>query len=933
MIQATLAATESDPKTERRSTLLLVDGFGLIFRAFFALDKSVSSLATSAGEPTGAVYGFATMLLDVLRNERPDYAIVALEGGRTFRHEAFTDYKAHRAEMPEDLRRQLSRVREFIDALGVPVMVREGYEADDVIGSLATQCGKRDNVRVIVVTGDSDLLQLVDDDVEVILPGTRRFGELRRYDRAAVYDRYSFGPEHVADYKALVGDTSDNIPGVPGIGEKTAKALINQFGSIESIFDHLDEVTPPRARAALEGNREQALAGKHLTQIVRDLDVPLDKESAAVGNYDREKVVNLLRELEFRALLNKLPDVSTTEAAPPLVERVVAHRTLVASHESLDELVAALRAADRYAIDVETTSTEPLEARLVGIAIATSPEKSYYVPVGHDEGDQLTLDEVRTALSPILADDSKKSIAHHGKYDELVLLEHGYPLNHISEDSMIAAFVLNENSLGLKNLAFSRLGWEMTDIGELIGTGRNQMTMNLVDVAQVTDYACADVEATISLADYFSPLLKERDQEQIYREIELPLIPVLVDMERAGVAIDTAYLAEFSVEITARIKDLEQEIYALAGREFNIGSIRQMAQILFEELKLPSGRRTKTGFSVDSDVLESLRSRHPIVELILEYRTLGKLKSTYVDALPNAVNERTGRVHTSYNQTIAATGRLSSINPNLQNIPVRTEVGRRVRHAFVADHRPEHRLVDDAVLVAADYSQIELRLLAHMSGEPFLVEAFKSGQDIHAATAQLVYGVGPGEVTSDMRRVAKTVNFGVMYGMQAYGLSRDSGLSRADAQKFIDDYWARLPRVRALFDETLAFGAAHGYVRSPSGRRRYLPDLTSSNGARRQGAERMAINMPVQGTAADVIKIAMVRLHAALKESGLRAKMLLQVHDELVLEVDRPHVEDAARLMVEVMENAYPMSVPLVAEVQSGQRWDELEELVLGQKA
>jgi DNA polymerase-1 len=423
--------------------------------------------------------------------------------------------------------------------------------------------------------------------------------------------------------------------------------------------------------------------------------------------------------------------------------------------------------------------------------------------------------------------------------------------------------------------------------------------------------------------------LKERDQGSLYRDIELPLIPVLVDMERAGIAIDTDFLGELSVEITDRIKTLEGEIHTHAGRTFNIGSTKQVATLLFDELTLPSGRRTKTGFSVDSDVLEAIRDRHPVVDLILEWRTLGKLKSTYVDALATQLNPKTGRVHTSFNQTVAATGRLSSTNPNLQNIPIRTEIGRRVRHAFIADHRPEFRMYPDSVLLTADYSQIEIRLLAHMSGEPFLVEAFRSGGDIHAATASAVYGVEPEAVTPDMRRVAKTVNFGVMYGMQAYGLSRDSGLSRADATKFINDYWARLPKVRAMFDETLAFGAANGYVKSPSGRRRYLPDLTSSNGARRLSAERAAINMPVQGTAADIIKVAMVRLYAALNEAKLPARMLLQVHDELVLEVDRACIAEAAHLMVDVMEHAADLSVPLVAEVQTGPRWDELEHLKL----
>lgn len=913
----------------KRPTLMLVDGFGLIFRAFYALDKSVSGMSTSSGEPTGAIFGVATMLLDTLKSQQPDYVIVALEGGRTFRHEAFTDYKATRRAMPDELKAQITRVRDLIEALGIPLIEREGYEADDVIGSLATQCSAREEVDVIVVTGDSDLLQLVDDHVTVILPGTRRFGELRRYDRDAVIDRYSFGPEHVPDYKALVGDTSDNIPGVPGIGEKTAKALIASYGTVENIVAHAAEIIPARARNAIEANVQEALDGKHLTTIVRDLDIAFDRDHATVGNYDRERVVALFRELEFKSLLNKLPEAHASAQKTAKTERPSSARTLVTTPDLLARTISRIEEVGRYAIDVETTSTDAMQAALVGIAIAVSPFESFYIPVGHDNGEQLPLDDVRAALSPILSNPKVVSIAHHAKYDETVLLQHDFPLDRIGEDTMVAAFVLNENGLGLKHLAFGHLGWEMTEISELIGTGRVQETMDHVDVSLAADYASADVEATFSLDERFTPSLKERKQDGLYRDIEVPLIPVLVDMERAGIAVDTAFLSELSTEITERIASLEGEIHSHAGRTFNIGSTKQVATLLFEELGLSSGRRTKTGFSVDSDVLENIRDKHPIVELILEWRTLGKLKSTYVDALSAQVNPNTGRVHTSFNQTVAATGRLSSTNPNLQNIPVRTEIGRRVRHAFLADHRPDFRLFPDSVLVTADYSQIELRLLAHMSGEPFLVDAFQAGEDIHAATAAVVYEVDPENVTSDMRRVAKTVNFGVMYGMQAYGLSRDSGLSRADATKFITDYWARMPKVREMFDETLAFGIANGYVRSPSGRRRYLPDLTSSNGARRLGAERAAINMPVQGTAADIIKVAMVRLYDALREAKLPARMLLQVHDELVLEVDRPAVPEAARLMVDVMEAAAELSVPLVAEVQSGQRWDELEPLAL----
>ncbi len=911
-------------KVADRPTVMLVDGYGLIFRAYHALPPS---LTTAAGEQTNAVFGFASMLLDVFTSRRPEHAVVALEGGRTFRHDSFEAYKAHRAEMPDDLRVQVSRVRQLIEALNIPIEQREGYEADDVIGSLARHCAHDLGVQVVIVTGDTDLLQLVEDHVHVVLPGSRRFGELRHFDRAAVIERYGFGPEFVADYKALVGDTSDNIPGVPGIGEKTATSLILQFGSVEHILRHLEQVTPPRARAALAANADQAIASKRLATIVRDLDIPCDLGQSALSNYDRDGVIALFRELEFRTLVAKLPE-PRREVAPKAV-RPPSSKTTVRSGGELDQIVDRIRQEKVFAIDVETTSTDPMIARLVGISIAVSPLESFYLPVGHLGGHQLDLETVRAALVPVLTDQGIRAYAHHGKYDMQVLNRHGFALTNLEFDSMIAAYLLGESSLGLKDLAFNRLGIEMTEIAELIGSGRNQLTMDVVALDEVAVYACGDVEATFELAELLRPELTAQGQDRLFHDVEIPLVPVLVAMERAGIAIDAAYLSLLSDEIRNRMRELERELYGIAGRELNVNSTRQLATLLFEELRLPSGRRTKTGYSVDSDVLEAIRNEHPIVERILEYRSLGKLLSTYVDALPEQVNPETGRIHTSFNQTVAATGRLSSTNPNLQNIPIRTELGRRVRRAFVADHRPASRLFADSVLLAADYSQIELRLLAHMTGEPFLVEAFRAGEDIHRATAALVYGVPLDQVSPEMRRVAKTVNFGLLYGMQAYGLSRDTGLSRADAQRFIDQYWARLPNVKGYFDGTLRFGASHGYVETLNGRRRIIPDLLSSNGARRLAAERMAINMPVQGTAADIIKIAMIHLDGRLKETGLQARLLLQVHDELVLEVAASDLVPTARLVVDTMESSADLKVPLAAEVSSGQNWEEMTDVPL----
>jgi DNA polymerase-1 len=914
----------TDSTTDTRPTLLLIDGFGLIFRAYFAIKNEIS---TSKGETVNAVFGFASMLLDVLNREQPDHAIIALEGGRTFRDEQYDQYKANRAATPEDLLPQIGRVRQLIDALNIPIEEREGYEADDVIGSIAKQCSERGDVRVIIMTGDSDMLQLVDVNTTIVLPGAQRFGELRYYDPDAVRARFGFGPEYVADYKALVGDTSDNIPGVAGIGEKTAKALIAQYGDVEQIIAHAEEITPPRARNAILAGVDAARSSKLLTTIVRDVPIDIDLDRSHVGNYDRAAIVDLFRELEFRTLTNRLPEQrADRKAAPTRAERPPSVRTIVRTPEQLAHLVQRVREVGRYAVDCETDSLDPLNARLVGIAIGVGPAEGYYIPLRHAVGntEQLSLEVVREALQPIFSDPEIEAYAHHAKYDLVVLERHGFEVTNLGFETMIAAYLLNESSLRLKDLAFTRLGREMTEIVELIGTGRGQITMDNVDPDLAGDYASADVEVTFELADLLRPEIVAAEMEPLLYEIEQPLIGVLADMEDVGIAIDVPYLEAFSEEITTRIAEVEQELNEVAGRPINPNSSKQLAPLLFEELGLPSGRKTKTGYSVDSEVLENISHLHPIPNLVVEHRGLTKLKSTYVDALPSQVNALTGRVHTSYNQTVAATGRLSSTNPNLQNIPIRTELGRRVRRAFVADTRPEYRLFDDPVLLAADYSQIELRLLAHMSGEPFLIDAFARGEDIHAATAALIHQVPLSDVTSNMRRLAKTVNFGIIYGMQAHGLSRDTGLSRQEAQKFIDQYWTNLPKVRQYFDGTLGFGLKHGYVESIYGRRRVIADLTSVNYARRSAAERMAINMPLQGSAADIMKIAMLNVQRELASSSLKARLLLQVHDELLLEVDRSDVPAVAELLDRTMTGAADLAVPLETEVRAGANWDDL---------
>lgn len=917
------------PTSTTPGSVVLVDGFGLIFRAYFALPTTMS---TASGEQTNAVYGFASMLLDVIKKREPEYVVIALETGKTFRHDLYPAYKGTRASMPDDLRDQLQRVRELIDTLNIPVKMQDNFEADDIIGTLSGKLASQGH-DVYVITGDSDLLQLAAPKVKIVLPGARRFGELREFGPAEVVERYGFGPEFVPDYKALVGDTSDNIPGVPGIGDKTAKKLIMEFGPIEEIFARKEDVTPTRARNALEGTLDQALESKHLATIVRDVDVDLDLETAILGDYDRDAATELFRVLEFRNLLEKLPECireGIAEQAPlNIVEKPESIQTVVSTTEQFDAMILRIQEIGEIALDVETTSVDPMSATLVGIAIAVSNHESWYVPVGHTHGDQLDLDAVRQKLDPVLRAESLKLYTHHGKYDLQVMWRHGFGDREISFDTMVAAYLLGEHSLRLKDLSFNRLGIQQTEISELIGAGKNQQTMDTVAIELAAPYAMADVECTFGLVAPLLADLETRAQTDLNTNIELPLVGVLMRMERAGISIDPDELKDFSGVMGKRIAEIDVQVDSLAGRPVSISSNKQMGTLLFEELGLTAGKKTKTGYSVDSSVLEGIKNEHEIVALILEHRSLTKLKSTYADALPGFVNANDGRVHTTYNQTVAATGRLASINPNLQNIPIRTELGRRIRRAFVADRRPEFKVVDNAILLSADYSQMELRILAHMSGDPGLVDSFRSGEDIHRATAALVNDVAIEDVSSDMRRIAKTVNFGILYGMQAYGLSRDTGMPRADAQAFIDRYWERLPKVREFFDGQIEFGKEHGFVETLCGRRRYLPDLNSSNGMRRQGAVRMAMNMPIQGTQADIIKIAMINLEEILKKSQFPANILLQVHDELVLELDESCLTELAPIVRDTMEQAMTLDVPVVTEMKTGLNWEDLTEFAV----
>ncbi|MEE9520662.1 MAG: DNA polymerase I [Dehalococcoidales bacterium] len=902
----------------KKARLVLFDGNALVHRAFHALPPLTVS---KTGEMVGAVYGFALILLKAISELKPTHCAIAFDKkAPTFRHRMFDQYKAHRPPTPNELVDQLGRVRQLVEAFHIPIFELDGYEADDVLGTLSEQAS-RQGIDTVIVTGDADATQLVSPKVKVFYP-RRTFGDTTLYDEEAVIKRYGIKPEYIADLKGLEGDPSDNIPGVPGIGEKTAAKLIQQFGTIEEIYAHIDEVTPAKLQTKLRENEEVARQSKQLATIVTQVPLTLDLDDCHVSHYDRQQVAELFRELEFASLLSRLPEVEAPPGSPQVETEPARPRAyhIVNTTPAFNELLNRLSAAESFAFDTETTSLDAISAQLVGISISPTPGEAYYIPIGHvgfGEVEQLPLEQVINGLKPLLEDTSLAKLAHNGKYDMTILAEHGVEVNNLSFDTMVAAYLLGEKSLGLKTLAFSKLGIEMTPITALIGSGSKQISMSQVEIKQAADYACADADITGQLAELLSRELHQQGVWQLFSEVEMPLVPVLVTMERNGVALDTEIMREMSHRLGEQLLQLETEIYNNVGHQFNINSPQQLSCILFEELKLPPARKTKGGYSTGASVLEELRGAHPVIEFILDYRQLAKLKSTYIDTLPNLINPKTGRVHTSFNQTKTATGRLSSSEPNLQNIPVRGKAGRKIRQAFIAP--------PGSCLLAGDYSQIDLRALAHLSQDSRLLNAFQQDEDIHTATAAQLYGVDASKVTKDMRRLAKTVNFGVIYGMSDYGLEQATGLSREESAQFIASYFDKYPGVKQYLESTKEQAREAGYVQTLLGRKRFIPEINSPNRQVREAAERMAINMPVQGTSADIIKVAMVNLHREMDERRLKSKLLLQVHDELIFEVPREELETMRQLVPQVMTTALTLSVPLKVDIKTGNNWGEME--------
>ncbi len=881
--------------------LYIIDGNSYIYRAFYA----VRGLSSSTGQPTNAVFGFVNMLLKVIKEKEPDLLAIAFDPkGPTRRHTEFKDYKAHRPPMPKDLIPQIPYIHQLVEAFRIPVFIQEGQEADDVIATIATRASA-EGMDVIVVSGDKDLLQLVDSNITVYDTLKERV-----YKPADVEARFGVPPERVVEIMGLMGDTADNIPGVPGIGEKTARTLIEQYETIENLLAHAQEITKPKLRQSLMEHADRARLSRHLAVLQTDIPLDIDYENLKVTEPDNAALLKMLRELEFTTLLKHVSPKPEKDGVYTPIFHV----------DDLQTLIQTLSSSAEFSFDTETTALDPLQAELVGISFAVQPYQASYLPLGHSypgAPKQIALDHALSALKPVLENPSLRKIGQNLKYDVLVLMQYGIEVKGISFDTMIASYLLNPGkpSHGLDAIALEYLNHKTTTYRDVTGSGKKQIGFHQVTVETATSYSGEDADITLRMKQTLEPKLRDQNLDTLFREIEMPLMQVLAAMEQKGVKIDSGFLHAMSRQLATKLETIAKEIYELAGVEFNINSPKQLADILFVTLKLPPVKKTKTGFSTDVDVLQELARIHPLPAEILSYRTLMKLKSTYMDALPTMVNGKTGRLHTSLNQTVTATGRLSSSEPNLQNIPIRTDVGRKIRQAFIAE--------PGAGLLSADYSQIELRILAHMSKDPALILTFNEDLDVHRRTASEIFGLPQEEISPEMRRKAKAVNFGIIYGMSAFGLAQDIGVSNSEAKRYIDSYFARYPGVREFIETTIDGAKKNGYVTTLFGRRRFIPELASSMASVRSFGERTAVNTPIQGTAADLIKLAMIHIHDGIAAQGLGSRMILQVHDELIFEVLDDEIEVMKKLVTDGMEGVVKLSVPIRIDMGVGRNWDE----------
>jgi DNA polymerase-1 len=937
------------PEPQKKQQLVLIDGHSLVYRAFFALP----SLTDREGNVVNAAYGFTSMLLLALQ-EHPDYVLASFDlGGRTFRHEELAQYKATRRPTPPELSPQFPLTRDIVRAFGIPIYEIQGVEADDVIGTLARQA-REQGLHSTIVTGDLDALQLVNDDV-FVLTSKRGVSETILYTPDRVRERYGLEPIQTVDLKGLVGDVSDNIPGIRGIGEKTAIRLIQEFGSVESLVENRERVAPPKIKKLLDEHWEQALLSKRMATIVRDVaGVTLDLTHGSAQDYRPEAARTILSDLGFRSLAARVPNTWTdgsAMSAPPifappardqgrlpldgqppqasqptlaLESEPTENVTVIRETGDLDNLVAAFAAADRAGFQIVTLDDVPRHGRIAALIIGLDEREIFYVPLAHEQERCLELRDVLRRFAPSLQSAKPSKLGFNQKADYLALRAHGIELRGADWDLLVAAYLLNSGvrSPSLEALASDVLHRSIEGREALLGSGKTAMTGDQVEIMRAAAFFGERMRVMLQLAPRLESELDRLGNAELFRDLEMPLVPVLAEMELAGVSVDLPYLQQVSRELYEQLQRLDQEIADVAHGPINVNSPQQLARFLFEDLDLPGGRKTKSGYSTDATVLEGLRDQHPVIPKILEFRQLSKLKGTYVDALPLLIDARTHRVHTSFNQTVAATGRLSSSDPNLQNIPIRTEVGQKVRRAFIPGRRGD-------VLLSADYSQIELRVLAHMTDDPVLVDAFARGEDIHARTAAEVFGIPQAEVTANQRRLAKVVNFGLFYGLSDFGLARDTGMSTEEARTFIDAYFRAYNRVREFLEGIKIQAREQGYVETLLHRRRYIQDIRSPNRMLRQGAERIAINMPVQGSAADIMKLAMIRLQKYIHEQGLASQMILTVHDELVFEVTPGEKDQLIEVVPDLMARAYPLKVPVQVDLKLGPNWQDMERVRL----
>ena len=916
--------------------LILVDGSSYLYRAYHALPP----LTNSKGKPTGAVKGVINMMRR-LQKDYPDstHVVVFDAKGKTFRDDIYPEYKANRPPMPDDLREQIAPIHQIVEAMGMPMLIIDGVEADDVIGTLAVQATAAKQA-VVISTGDKDIAQLVNEHITLI--NTMNNSVM---DREGVIEKFGIPPELIIDYLALIGDKSDNIPGVPGVGEKTALGLLQGLGSLDDIYANLDDVAGLAFRGAktmspkLVDNRELAYLSYELATIKTDVEMPLHLSELKNGEPDKAALLSLFKDMEFKTWIDEAQSNSHTKLAAaakgPVTDElddlvaalvdmpvIVKNYQVVLTEQDLAIWIDKINSAELVAVDTETTSLDYMRAQLVGISLSTAPGEACYIPFAHDymgAPEQLKPEFVLESLKPYLEDPALTKVGQNLKYDMSVLAQHGITLRGIAFDTMLESYVLDSvaSRHDMDSLALNYLGEETIKFADVAGKGATQLTFNQVALEQAGPYAAEDADITLRLHQTLWPrVAAEPTLKKVFEDIELPLVPVLSRIERTGALVDDTLLFQQSQELSARLGELETEAWELAGQQFNLASPKQLGEILFEKLQIPVLKKTAKGApSTKEEVLQELALEYPLPKVLLEHRGLAKLKSTYTDKLPTMINSVTGRIHTSYHQSGTATGRLSSSDPNLQNIPIRSAEGRRVRQAFIA--------APGCKLVAADYSQIELRIMAHLSEDPSLLAAFGAGQDIHRATAAEVFGVETDEVTIDQRRSAKAINFGLIYGMSAFGLARQLGINRKQAAEYIELYFTRYPGVQNYMNNIRHTAAENGFVETVFGRRLYLPEINASNGMRRQAAERTAINAPMQGTAADIIKLAMINVHSWLENSDLTSKIIMQVHDELVLEVPEAEMDDVKQGLKDLMESATELLVPLVVDIGVGDNWDE----------